>query len=195
MAVPWCPGLVVVDQHLELRGLLQLCGDELRNHAQQAPLGVRIQYKCKRIADLQASLDVDKLGPASCSWPNPMQQANGRIATLDGVRAISICFVLCAHSLGTGILPMLSVAPVSGNLGVRSCFVPSGFLITTLPLREGARDRPSLRAFYLGRTRRARRILPAFYVYPLVLWQAPERRAPWSARHDLDRSVVLAVHA
>ncbi|HMG13222.1 MAG TPA: hypothetical protein VK571_08610 [Gemmatimonadaceae bacterium] len=38
-----------------------------------------------------------------------MQQANGRIATLDGVRAVSICVVPCAHSLGTGILPMLAV--------------------------------------------------------------------------------------
>jgi peptidoglycan/LPS O-acetylase OafA/YrhL len=95
-----------------------------------------------------------------------MQQANGRIATLDGVRAISICFVLCAHSFGTDILPMTPIAHVFADIGVRSFFLLSGFLITTLLLRERARDGISLRAFYL---RRALRIFPALYVYLLVV--------------------------
>ena len=93
--------------------------------------------------------------------------ANGRIPTLDGIRAISIGFVLCAHALGTGILPMTSRAHVFGDIGVRSFFVLSGFLITTLLLRERARHGGiSLRGFYL---RRALRIFPAFYAFLAVV--------------------------
>jgi peptidoglycan/LPS O-acetylase OafA/YrhL len=95
------------------------------------------------------------------------QAANARIPALDGVRAISIGFVLCAHSLGTGMLPMTSGAHVLGDIGVRSFFVLSGFLITTLLLRERARcGAISLRGFYL---RRALRIFPAFYAFLAVL--------------------------
>jgi peptidoglycan/LPS O-acetylase OafA/YrhL len=91
------------------------------------------------------------------------QTANGRIATLDGVRAISICLVLCAHAFGTGILPMTPAAHIFADVGVRSFFVLSGFLITTLLLRERARHgQISLRGFYL---RRSLRIFPAFYTY------------------------------
>ena len=82
------------------------------------------------------------------------------------MRAISIAFVLCAHALGNGVLPMFSMAHVFGDIGVRSFFVLSGFLITTLLLRERARGGISLRGFYL---RRALRIFPAFYVYLLVV--------------------------
>ncbi|MGH9888077.1 MAG: acyltransferase family protein, partial [bacterium] len=75
--------------------------------------------------------------------------------------------MLCAHTLGTGILPMTPVAHVFGDIGVRAFFVLSGFLITTLLLRERARDGTiSLRGFYL---RRALRIFPAFYAYLAVL--------------------------
>jgi peptidoglycan/LPS O-acetylase OafA/YrhL len=93
--------------------------------------------------------------------------ANGRIATLDGVRAVSICFVLFAHALGTGVLPMFAAAHAFADIGVRSFFVLSGFLITTLLLRERARHgQISLRGFYL---RRALRIFPAFYAYLAVV--------------------------
>ncbi|HEY0991631.1 MAG TPA: acyltransferase [Kofleriaceae bacterium] len=95
------------------------------------------------------------------------QPATGRIPTLDGIRAIAIVFVLCAHSLGTGILPMTSRAHVFGDIGVRTFFVLSGFLITTLLLRERARfGAISLRGFYL---RRALRIFPAFYTFLAVV--------------------------
>jgi peptidoglycan/LPS O-acetylase OafA/YrhL len=56
---------------------------------------------------------------------------------------------------------------VFGDLGVRTFFVISGFLITTLLLGEyGKRGRISLREFYI---RRVYRIFPAFYVYLAVL--------------------------
>ena len=70
------------------------------------------------------------------------------IPSLDGLRAISIAFVVFAHLSGTQFFPS---------------FVISGFLITTLLLEElAARGRISLKRFYL---RRAFRILPAKYFY------------------------------
>jgi peptidoglycan/LPS O-acetylase OafA/YrhL len=93
--------------------------------------------------------------------------ATGRIPTLDGIRAIAIGLVLCAHSLGTGILPMSTRAHVFADIGVRTFFVLSGFLITTLLLRERARSGAiSIRGFYL---RRALRIFPAFYTFLAVV--------------------------
>lgn len=88
----------------------------------------------------------------------------GRIPTLDGLRAIAILFVLAAHGLGTRNLPAFRTArALFANVGVRTFFVLSGYLITLLLLRELARTgRISLRGFYL---RRATRIFPAFYVF------------------------------
>lgn len=88
----------------------------------------------------------------------------GRIPTLDGVRAIAIIFVLAAHGLGTRNLPAFRTArALFADVGVRTFFVLSGYLITVLLLRELAKTgRISLRGFYL---RRATRIFPAFYVF------------------------------
>ena len=63
-----------------------------------------------------------------------------RLPSLDGLRAISIIFVLIAHVLFTANFPMLSGAPRHwfdnlGNFGVRVFFVLSGFLITNLQMR------------------------------------------------------------
>jgi peptidoglycan/LPS O-acetylase OafA/YrhL len=75
---------------------------------------------------------------------------------LDGVRAISILLVITAHIYD----PMW--APLHGQVGVIVFFVLSGFLITTLLLRESHNtSRVSLTGFYL---RRAFRILPLYYV-------------------------------
>ncbi|MDB4953255.1 MAG: acyltransferase family protein, partial [Myxococcales bacterium] len=92
-----------------------------------------------------------------------MNSAGGRIATLDGMRAVSIALVLAAHASGTGVIPMSAFAHLFGDLGVRTFFLISGFLITTLLLRERANTgRISLRDFYI---RRVFRIFPAFYSY------------------------------
>lgn len=93
---------------------------------------------------------------------------SGRIPTLDGLRAVAIGLVIAAHALGTGVLPMDGrLAGFAGDLGVRSFFVLSGFLITTLLIREAnAQGTISLGRFYL---RRACRIFPAFYAYLFVV--------------------------
>lgn len=75
---------------------------------------------------------------------------------LDGVRAISIFLVLTWH-VNSSLWSWLS-----GWEGPSIFFVISGFLITTLCLREESRDGSvSLTAFYV---RRACRILPLYYV-------------------------------
>jgi len=75
--------------------------------------------------------------------------------------------VLVAHSLGTRNLPGIPRLAVLADLGVRTFFVISGFLITTLLLSEyEKRGRISLADFYV---RRVYRIFPAFYVYLAVM--------------------------
>jgi peptidoglycan/LPS O-acetylase OafA/YrhL len=91
------------------------------------------------------------------------RQEGGRIACLDGLRAVSIGLVLLGHLRGTrGFAP--SLVPAGGaELGVRVFFVISGFLITSLLLKEWERTRTiSIREFYV---RRVYRIFPAFYVF------------------------------
>jgi peptidoglycan/LPS O-acetylase OafA/YrhL len=99
----------------------------------------------------------------------PTWLAAGRIPSLDGWRAVAVLLVLCvqfkrfAHdsALLSGVLGKC------GFIGVQVFFVISGFLITTLLLRE--RDRTggiSLPLFYY---RRMLRILPAYGLYLVVL--------------------------
>lgn len=80
---------------------------------------------------------------------------------LDGLRAFSIILVLLAHMRD----PEWSF--VSGALGVTLFFVVSGFLITTLLLREEKRkERVSLTNFYI---RRSFRIIP-LYAFALLVF-------------------------
>jgi len=93
-----------------------------------------------------------------------LNEGSSRIPGLDGLRAISICFVLCAHLTGTANFPK-AFQPLShlGELGVHSFFVISGFLITSLLLNEQRKKGSiSLMNFY---QRRIFRIFPALYVY------------------------------
>ena len=96
-----------------------------------------------------------------------------RIPSLDGLRGISISLVVIGHVVGTSGFPVkLDFLSHLGNIGVRFFFVISGFLITTLLLREAhAKGRISIWGFYL---RRALRIFPACYFFILVMlvaWQ------------------------
>ena len=84
--------------------------------------------------------------------------------SLDGLRALSIAGVIWFHSWwGTPYFPQFNRIPVlrQGSFGVHIFFVISGFLITTLLLRERDRcGKISIREFYI---RRALRIWPLYY--------------------------------
>jgi peptidoglycan/LPS O-acetylase OafA/YrhL len=94
----------------------------------------------------------------------------GRIPSLDGLRAISISFVLIGHLAGTQYFPLSREAGKFwnlGELGVRVFFVISGFLITGLLLDEVARSgRIRLGRFFFRRTLR---IFPPYYAYLLAM--------------------------
>lgn len=103
--------------------------------------------------------------------------------SLDGLRALSIIGVIWFHSWwGTPYYSILASLPVlrNGEWGVYVFFAISGFLITTLLLRERQRSGTiSIRDFYI---RRALRIWPLYYatiaVYVLIMLfydRAPER--------------------
>ncbi len=98
---------------------------------------------------------------------SPPRRPDGRIAGLDGLRAISILLVLVGH--GAATLPVAErfrfLEPYLGNgdLGVMTFFVISGYLITYLLRKEWERSGTiGLRGFY---TRRMLRIFPAFYAF------------------------------
>lgn len=82
-------------------------------------------------------------------------QAQRYFPVLDGVRALSIFAVVFFHAAPT-------LQWLNGHHGVTFFFVLSGYLITTLLLREEqARGQVSLAAFYV---RRIFRILPLYYL-------------------------------
>jgi peptidoglycan/LPS O-acetylase OafA/YrhL len=87
-----------------------------------------------------------------------------RIPSLDGMRAISISLVVAGH--WAELKYRSDVAGAFANLGVRIFFVISGYLITTLLLKEyGKSSTIGLREFYV---RRAYRIFPAAMVFMAV---------------------------
>lgn len=89
-----------------------------------------------------------------------------RIPSLDGLRAISISLVVAGH--WAELRYHSDVAGAFANLGVRIFFVISGYLITTLLLKEHAKTSTiGLREFYV---RRAYRILPAAFAFMLPVF-------------------------
>jgi peptidoglycan/LPS O-acetylase OafA/YrhL len=103
-----------------------------------------------------------------------MKTRGGRIASLDGLRGLSIWAVLLTHSSSH-----FTASPLHGRVlhtalaslayfGVTVFFVISGFLITHLLLKEQAHSSSiHVVAFY---RRRAVRILPAFLLYLGAVW-------------------------
>jgi peptidoglycan/LPS O-acetylase OafA/YrhL len=79
------------------------------------------------------------------------------IPALDGVRALAVFLVVFYH-FGFDAVP--------GDVGVTIFFVLSGFLITTLLLKEN--DRTGTVRFSAFYRRRMLRIFPAFYAYWLI---------------------------
>ena len=99
------------------------------------------------------------------------REAAGRIPGLDGLRAISICLVLCGHTAGghglVGGAGFWNHTGDLGNFGVRIFFVISGYIITYLLLKElGRTETISLKDFYLRRTLR---IFPASYFFLTIV--------------------------
>lgn len=90
------------------------------------------------------------------------------IKGFDGLRAVSVIFVILTH-LGVytvanshGVLSAAAAPIISGTTGVQIFFVLSGFLITSLLIKEQeASGTISLKGFYL---RRAFRILPLYFL-------------------------------
>jgi peptidoglycan/LPS O-acetylase OafA/YrhL len=89
-----------------------------------------------------------------------------RIPSLDGLRAISISLVVAGH--WAELRYHSDIAGAFANLGVRIFFIISGFLITTLLLKEHEKTSTiGLREFYV---RRAYRILPAAIAFMLPVF-------------------------
>ncbi len=99
--------------------------------------------------------------------------ADRRIPSLDGLRAISILFVLFSHLAGTRGFPVSAAAAnvwSLGEFGVTVFFVISGFLITGLLLDEIERtNRIRLGRFYFRRTLR---IFPPYFALIFMLLAA-----------------------
>jgi peptidoglycan/LPS O-acetylase OafA/YrhL len=100
-----------------------------------------------------------------------MKNKLDRFPSLDGLRAISIIIVILSHLVLNKHIPFHFLTDVKllmpftllftdGGFGVNVFFVISGFLITSLLLREELKGGISLKNFYLRRTIR---IFPAYY--------------------------------
>lgn len=107
-----------------------------------------------------------------------------RIPSLDGLRALSIIFVLLGHTQSTPGFPWSNWRfGFLAESGVRIFFVISGYLITSLLLKEEAQTgRISLTSFY---GRRMWRIFPVFYAYLALLLVATGLRITAPPRTDL----------
>jgi len=99
-----------------------------------------------------------------------------RIPSLDGLRAISILLVVVGHMAKSGHAPRI-FWNYYAKTGVDVFFVISGYLITTILLKEHERTSTiSLREFYI---RRAFRIFPAAFVFLLVSFAAYWHQLRW----------------
>lgn len=100
-------------------------------------------------------------------FPDAAHRPSSRdLPSLDGLRAVSIAFVLVGHWSQGHAIPDLRLVHLA-DLGVLVFFVISGYLITTLLCREAQKRRDvSLRRFYLRRTLR---IFPPYYSYLAVI--------------------------
>ncbi len=100
--------------------------------------------------------------------PRKTSPSGGRLASLDGLRAISITLVLIGHLSGTHRFATLDFGIGDyAHFGVVVFFVISGFLITSLLISEfDANGSVSLKLFY---ARRSLRIFPASYTYLAVV--------------------------
>jgi len=119
-----------------------------------------------------------------------MQSSNSRVASLDGLRAVSIGMVILGHLAGTQGFPIVKAAVPAAlaALGVRVFFVISGFLITRLLLIEQEKTGTvRLTTFYF---RRAFRIFIPYYAFLAVVVIAA--RVGWLELAPGDMKYALA---
>lgn len=117
---------------------------------------------------------------------SPVSSGSSRIPSLDGLRAVSISMVLASHAaISVSALanrPLLSYTIFNGNRGVSVFFVISGFLITSLLLKEEqVTGKISTKDFYI---RRVFRILPPFWVFlaaVALLWKLGTIETSWAS--------------
>jgi peptidoglycan/LPS O-acetylase OafA/YrhL len=123
--------------------------------------------------------------PATATSEDGLSKTSSRIPTLDGWRGIAILMVLVAHgelALTLGGPAVRDFAGAFGQHGVAVFFVLSGFLITSVLLRESAQSGAvDLPGFYI---RRAFRILPCAwaFVFFLLVVTATSHPKPYSTR-------------
>lgn len=120
-----------------------------------------------------------------------------RIRSLDGLRAISIALVVLGHMAKSAHAPRI-FWDTYATLGVRVFFVISGYLITSLLIREHeATATIHLREFYI---RRAYRIFPAALVFMAFAFTFYRQEMRWYhmaaavlylANYDLGRPWIL----
>lgn len=115
-----------------------------------------------------------------------------RIRGFDGLRALSVLFVIFTHAgiyavwQSKGWLSESALPIISGAMGVQVFFVLSGYLITSLLMREQATTGTvSLKNFYI---RRGFRILPLYVLcvvltllVDLFVWPVASEEAFWFA--------------
>lgn len=112
-------------------------------------------------------------------FPSTVDDYRGtsRFGQIDGIRGLAIIFVVAGHTLGGHFY----------GVGVPIFFVTSGFLITTLLLREERRRGSiDIRGFYI---RRAYRLLPV-YLVSLVVFSALVAAGLAENPGDWDRRLV-----
>lgn len=100
--------------------------------------------------------------------PGPGAGLLHRVPALDGLRAVAVALVFGTHftaAVGGRFATVLGTWWRQGHLGVDCFFVLSGYLITTILLRERG-DPRGLTRFW---KRRALRILPAYFLYLVAL--------------------------
>jgi peptidoglycan/LPS O-acetylase OafA/YrhL len=125
-------------------------------------------------ADHDSNLSVAHIAPVyrGSLMPAAERDSTRTIPSLDGMRALSIILVVISHAgwyFGPRIMLSALFQDVIGDgvHGVAFFFVISGYLITTLLLREiRATGTISLKRFYF---RRSMRIFPPFYVFMAVM--------------------------
>ena len=100
------------------------------------------------------STTAEESGVTGTAQAESTRRAPAYVGSLDGIRALAVTAVFLYHT-AIHSLP-------GGFLGVSTFFTLSGFLITTLLLREGDHDHTiRLRSFW---ARRVRRLAPAMFL-------------------------------